>query len=336
VAPITPLTVEAEIARDSLRWRRRRAVALAVCAVLVAFATAALPQGASAALDANCPGPSDDTDTHGDGINPARVGQTFTALNTGALVRIEIEVNKAAVASSDWVVQIVATDGAGVPTNTVLASGSVPDSSVPSGQSRLAAEINPGAVVEAGQRYAFVLARPGGGSFGVRERTGNPCPVQEFESPSQTGAWAPAGDAPMEDIVFATFVEPDCDSDGFGDETQDPSLFGGSCPARGRSVTLDANKNKIKKGKKVRLTGQVNATARQGPCETGQTVELQRKRPKQTTFTTFAQVQTDAQGSFSLKKKVKKTFEFRAQVVETAACTAALSNSEKVKVKKKK
>ena len=47
-----------------------------------------------------------------------------------------------------------------------------------------------------------------------------------------------------------------------------------------------------------------------------------------------AQLQTDAQGTFSLKTKVKKTFEYRAQVVETGTCTAALSNSEKVKVKK--
>jgi hypothetical protein len=86
----------------------------------------------------------------------------------------------------------------------------------------------------------------------------------------------------------------------------------------------------------VTLAGRISPAARQGPCETGQTVEVQRKRPKQASFTTFAQVQTDSQGSFSLKKKVKKTFEFRAQVVETAACTAALSNSEKVKVKKKR
>jgi hypothetical protein len=303
--------------------------------VVVALATAALPQGAAAALDANCPGPSDDTDTHGDGINPARVGQNFTALNTGALVRIEIEVNKAAVAPSDWVVQIVATDGAGVPTNTVLASGSVPDSSVPSGQSRLAAQINPGAVVEAGQRYAFVLARPGGGSFGVRERTGNPCPVQEFESPSQTGAWAPAGDAPMEDIVFATFVEPDCDGDGLGDETQDPSLFSGSCPIRDRGLTLDASKNRVKKGKKVVLSGRLTESALAGECQEGVTVVLLRKKPRRTAFKPFAQVQTDAQGSFSANAKVKKTYQYRAEVGASPGCAAAASNTEKVRAKKK-
>jgi hypothetical protein len=132
-------------------------------------------------------------------------------------------------------------------------------------------------------------------------------------------------------------LEPDCDQDGFGDDTQDSELpLGEACGKGNRTLTLDANRNKVKKGKKVTLSGRLTPAARQGPCESGQTVELQRKRPKQTTYTTFTQVQTNADGSFSLKQKVKKTFEFRAQVVETAACTAALSNSEKVKVKKKK
>jgi hypothetical protein len=51
---------------------------------------------------------------------------------------------------------------------------------------------------------------------------------------------------------------------------------------------------------------------------------------------TFTQLQTDAQGNFSAKKKVRKTFEYRAQVPETAKCDDGLSNTEKVKVKKDK
>jgi hypothetical protein len=145
---------------------------------------------------------------------------------------------------------------------------------------------------------------------------------------------------PLEDqsrVNVSAQVEPDCDADGHGDETQDPELpLGEACGKGNRTLTLDANKDKVKKGKKVLLSGQVTATASQGACAAAQTVELLRKRPSQTAFTAFATVQTDAQGSFSLKKKVKKTFEYRAQVLETAACGAALSNSEKVKVRKKK
>jgi hypothetical protein len=301
----------------------------------VALVTAALPQGAAAALDANCPGPSDDTDTYSDGVNPARVGQAFTAVNSGALVLAEIEVSKMAAAPGDWIVQIVPTDGVGAPTNTALASASIPDSSVPGGVSRLAAVFNPGASVEAGQRYAFVIARPGGGSFGVRERTGDPCPVQEFESATQTGAWTPSSDA-AEDIVFATFVEPDCDRDGLGDETQDPSLFSGSCPVRGRGLTLDASKNRVRQGKKVVLSGRLTESARAGECQVGVTVVLLRKKPRRTAFKPFAQVQTDAQGSFSANAKVKKTYQYRAEVGASPGCDAAASNTEKVRAKKKK
>jgi hypothetical protein len=138
-------------------------------------------------------------------------------------------------------------------------------------------------------------------------------------------------------LDVSAILEPDCDRDGFGDETQDPELpFSEACGKGNRSLAFDANKNKVKKGKKVTLSGRLTTAARQGPCDSGQTVELQRKKPSQSIFATFAQIQTDSQGNFSLKKKIKKTFEFRAQVVETAACTAALSNSEKVKAKKRR
>jgi hypothetical protein len=145
---------------------------------------------------------------------------------------------------------------------------------------------------------------------------------------------------PSFQISFSALLEPDCDGDGFGDETQDADIS--SCSPQtqagqaGRNVVLDANKNKVKKGRRVTLTGQLNQIVRQGPCESGQAVELQRKKPSQSSFTTIQQLQTDAGGGFSTKRKVKKTFEYRAQVSETATCGAALSNTEKVKVKKKK
>jgi hypothetical protein len=153
------------------------------------------------------------------------------------------------------------------------------------------------------------------------------------QPPGTTASFIPESGTQFD---LSAVLEPDCDSDGLGDETQDPSLLGGDCSVRGRTVTLDANKNKVKKGKKVTLTGRLTEIVRQGECQSGQTVQLQRKRPTQTTFTTIEQLQTDAAGSFSTKKKVKKTFEYRAQVAETATCAGQTSNSEKVKVKRKK
>ena len=137
-------------------------------------------------------------------------------------------------------------------------------------------------------------------------------------------------------IPLNATVEPDCDDDGFGDETQDPSLFGGSCPALDRALTLDASKSKVKRKKKVTFSGLVNATGDEGGCRAGQTVELQRKRPSQAEFTTFATLQTTATGAFSLIQKIKKTFEYRAQLAASPGCNAGTSTTERVKAKKPK
>jgi hypothetical protein len=134
-------------------------------------------------------------------------------------------------------------------------------------------------------------------------------------------------------MSLSAVLEPDCDGDDLGDETQDPNLS--ACHPR--TLTLDANKNKVKKGKRVRLTGRIAETGSNGAaCEASQTVELQRKKPSQSTFATVEQLQTDATGAFSAKQKVKKTFEYRTEVAETASCGGGLSNTEKVKVKKQK
>jgi hypothetical protein len=153
------------------------------------------------------------------------------------------------------------------------------------------------------------------------------------QPPGIPKTYVPGSDAKFD---IAATLEPDCDSDGLGDETQDPSLLGGSCPVRGRTLTLDANKNKVKKGKRVTLSGRVTEFARAGECQAGQTVQLERKKPSQATFTTIEQLQTDAAGNFSTKKKVKKTFEYRAQVAAGGGCGGQVSNTEKVKVKKEK
>jgi hypothetical protein len=287
--------------------------------VWVAFAVglvglvAPTPATADPVLAANCQGPS--TGQIGSGPDGRRA-QTFIPQTTGTLVRGEAEIDKAG-GTADFVMQIAATDGAGNPTNTVLASTTIPNASVPTGITNLVGVFDAPASVEAGQQYALVVTRPPG-SFSWRERSDNPCPGGEFSSPSQTGAWSP--DLPNVDSMFAVFVEP----------PPEP------LPKVPRTLTLDANKNKVKKGKRVTLTGQINEVVRQGPCESNQTVDLQRKRPSQTTFTTAEQLQTDAAGAFSAKEKVKKTFEYRAVVPETATCAGQTSNTEKVKVKKRR
>jgi hypothetical protein len=133
-----------------------------------------------------------------------------------------------------------------------------------------------------------------------------------------------------QELLINADVEPDCDGDGFGDETQDLSLS--SC--RSRSLTLDASKNKVSEGGKVQLSGQIVQTRQDGECVENQSVELQRTKPRKSSFKTVEQLQTDAAGAYSTKEKVKRTFAYRALVLETPTCGAQVSDTEKVKVRK--
>jgi hypothetical protein len=173
-----------------------------------------------------------------------------------------------------------------------------------------------------------VVPAPG---YSYHESNGDP-------APGTTSAFNGPLDDPGIQLDVSATLEPDCDGDGFGDDTQDQDLS--PCnppPAKAdRTLTLDADKSKVKNGKKVTLTGQLSAPGNEAACQAGLAVELQRKKPNQATFATLELLGTDAAGAFSTKEKVKKTFEYRAQVAETEACLGQTSNTEKVKVKKKK
>jgi hypothetical protein len=269
---------------------------------------------AQSVVAAGCPGPFENYILVGNGN--FRLAQTFTPEIGGNLTTAQLEVVKPAASAGDWVIQVNAVDGSGAPANTVLATTTVPNASVPDGQSTLQATFANPATVTAGVEYALVMSRPGGAQHRWNAREGNDCPGALFFSGSQTGPFQSAS-FPGFDGIFAVFVEPL------------PEV-----PAD-RILTLDANKNRVKKGRMVTLTGRLTEIVRQA-CQSGQTVDLQRKKPSQAAFTTVEQLHTDAAGSFSARKKVKKTFQYRAQVAETATCAAGTSNTEKVKVKKTK
>ena len=188
--------------------RLRIGATLAV-AVVGLFATVPAPASAEPVLDANCPGP--ETIAFPSGVDH-RWAETFTALNTGSLVRGETEIAKTG-AAGDFVMQILATDSAGDPTNNVLASTTIPDSTVPTGSSRIAGIFSTPASVIAGERYAFMITRPGE-EFTVRDAGNNPCPDgAEYLSTSQTAAWSGADTCC--DLLFAVYVEPPLPSNQF-------------------------------------------------------------------------------------------------------------------------
>ena len=158
-------------------------------------ARAALP-------DASCPGPPNALAV----FNSAneRRAQPFTTQRTGSLVQAQAAVNKPG-ASGDWVLQVLATDFSGVPTNTVLASATISDAAVPLGDSTLAGTFIPSASVLAGHKYALAVSRPA--EWNLQRRSDDPsCPGREFFSQSQTAPFMPSGTP--SDMIFATFVDP--------------------------------------------------------------------------------------------------------------------------------
>jgi hypothetical protein len=176
-------------------------VAVAVGLVALAIPT---PATAEPVLDANCPGPPT---TQGGLTANQRIAQTFTAQTTGSLVRGEIEVTKPPMTIGDWVMEIYATDGSGNPTNMLLASTTIADVTVPTGNSRLVgAPFTTPASVQAGQQYALSLRRSA--SWSARDRGGNPCAGVEFFSDSSSGSWVFSNGVNTLDLVFAVFVEP--------------------------------------------------------------------------------------------------------------------------------
>ncbi len=100
-----------------------------------------------------------------------------------------------------------------------------------------------------------------------------------------------------------------------------------------RTLELTVSKKKVKKGKKVTVSGAI--VAAQASCKAAQTVELQRQIKGKKSFKPRKQLTTNASGAFSVKEKLKKPAKFRATVA-AGACASATSPTRKVKVKKKK
>jgi hypothetical protein len=271
-----------------------------------------------------------------------RIAQTFTSQITGVAMSAHAKIEKRAGAGGDWVLSVVSTDASGAPTDDVLGSVAVSDSTVPAGVSTIGGILDEPVELTAGERYAFVLTRPGAAEVRARIRVGDVCRGEIFRSLDQTGPFAAISSfssiPPGLDIVFAV-----CGSTGPCFPPAEPASAPGPQPPPapelelqpGVTVTLDADRSKIRQGKRVTLSGRVGA-AGDPSCASGQTVSLQRRRPREAAFTTFAQVQSDPQGSFSLRQKPKKTSEYRAEVIATAACAAGLSDTELVKVRKRK
>jgi hypothetical protein len=169
--------------------------------------------------------------------------------------------------------------------------------------------------------------------------TGNPGDIVEFglgnlPEPPVGQNFLMDANANNSRVNVSANVEPDCDRDGFGDETQDPDTR--SCNPD-RSLILDTNKGKVEKGRRVVVSGQIDAALNEAECESNQTVELERKGKDDpnSAFKTFRTVHSEATGNFDTRVTLRETRIFRAVARETAACDREVSNTKKVRVQSK-
>jgi 6-phosphogluconolactonase (cycloisomerase 2 family) len=104
-----------------------------------------------------------------------------------------------------------------------------------------------------------------------------------------------------------------------------------TAPPASRTVALKASKAKVVKGKKVKLSGVVSSAA--ASCASGVPVALKRKVGKKP-YKVVANLTTNAQGKYKVKRKITKKTRFQVVLAATPACGAALSKVVKVKLKK--
>jgi List-Bact-rpt repeat protein len=175
-------------------------IALAALGLLAFQAT---PRArASDVPDASCAGPPESFQTN---TGTSRTAQTFTAQNTGTLTSAQLEVFKTGTAG-DWIVDILDTS-AGIPVDGVLATATVPDTTVPSGGSLITANFGTPASVIAGDVYALEFSRPASNTTGEGERDGDgsDCPGQLFGAVAAPGTFSAAGHTGA-DLVFSITV----------------------------------------------------------------------------------------------------------------------------------
>jgi hypothetical protein len=192
------VSVNFGIATSCRWWWTALGIALAALGLL---AFQAPPRAAASDVpDASCAGPPESFQTNS-GVT--RHAQSFTAQNTGTLASAQLEVFKSGTAG-DWIVDILDTN-MGVPINGVLATATVPDTTVPDMGSLINANFATPANLIAGHIYALEFSRPASTQTGVGERDGDDCPGQLFSAVAPPDTFSAAGHTGA-DLVFSVTV----------------------------------------------------------------------------------------------------------------------------------
>lgn len=96
-----------------------------------------------------------------------------------------------------------------------------------------------------------------------------------------------------------------------------------------RSISLDAGRRAVPRGRKVRLFGAVSGAE---ACEAGQTVRLKARRPGGR-FRTIGTRTTDGGGEYAFRVRVRKTKDYRAVAPRDGICEVAKSGTVRVRAR---
>lgn len=102
----------------------------------------------------------------------------------------------------------------------------------------------------------------------------------------------------------------------------------------GRTIDLVASRATLRRRQRLTLRGGLEAFANLAGCQARQTVQIQRRSPRSLTFRTFATRRTSSAGTFSVATRPTATYVYRARVSQSAACDGAVSNRERVTVRR--
>ena len=151
----------------------------------------------------------------------------------------------------------------------------------------------------------------------------------------------PAGPGPAPAAVISAAGAAQLGTYAYGGQITDwQPCPTGTCVVWGlhtaRTLSLQASKKKVTKGRKVTFTGAVVAGG-VSVCTAGQTVDLQKAGTgRHATFRHLAGATTDAAGRFKVKIKIRSTARYQVVVTERPDCKAATSPVVKVRAQRPK
>ena len=113
-----------------------------------------------------------------------------------------------------------------------------------------------------------------------------------------------------------------------------PPAVAAAVTRAGRTLELEASRSVLRRGRRLTLKGRLEAFSDARGCQVGQEVRIQRRSLGSVTYTTLATRRTSAGGTFSLATRPSRTYVYRARVAESDRCAGAVSNRERVNVRR--